>query len=196
MPRLKPVLISFAAFVVILVVTHAATFPGSLAHLMQVTHGQPILDLKPSFSSAETYQRLQDFGADGRLAYLQTMLTIDTVFPISAFVFLFLLGRYAASRMGLRSGLARMLKALSIAYLALDFLENLTVVVLLINYPDHIDVLAANIGFLSVGKRVSMFAAFGVPLLLLGTVAGVERVRRLLPELRSRSRSRLRSRFH
>jgi hypothetical protein len=177
MPRLKPVLVSFAAFVVILVVTHAATFPGSLAHLMQVTHAQPILDLKPSFSSAETYQRLQDFGIDGRLAYLQTMLTIDTIFPISAFVFLFLLGRYAASRMRLSSSQARMLKALSIAYLALDFLENLTVVMLLVNYPDRIDVLAANIGFLSVGKRVSMFAAFGVPLLLLGTFAGIERMR-------------------
>lgn len=182
MPRLKPVLISFAAFLAILVVTHAATFPGSLQHLMQVTHAQPILDLKPSFSSVETYQRLHDFGADGRLAYLQTMLTIDTIFPISAFVFLFLLGHYAAGRLGLRKEPARMLKALSVAYLVLDFLENLTVVVLLVNFPDRIDWLAANIGFLSVGKRVSMFAAFGLPLLLLGHAAVIHRFGKGVPE--------------
>jgi hypothetical protein len=167
MPRLKPVLISFAVFLAIFLITHAVDFPGSLTRLMQITHGQAILDLEPSFSSLDTYQRLQDFGAVGRSAYLQTMLSIDTIFPISAFAFLYLLSRFTAARAGLSTLATRGLKAFSVAYLTLDLLENLTVVVLLMNYPDRLELLAANIGYLSVGKRASMLMALALPLLVL-----------------------------
>ena len=178
MTRFKTVVLAFIFFVTILVVTHAAKFPGSLAYLMEVTHGQPILDLKASFSSVETYQRLDAFGEMGRQLYMQTMLTIDTIFPVSAFLFLFILAKYASEQMALKSGLATVLKSLSIVYVTLDFLENATVGILLSNYPTHIDFLAANIGYLTVGKRLSMYGAFFIPLVLFGVPKLIKFVQR------------------
>lgn len=158
--------IAFALFLTIFITTHFAKFPGSLAYLMEVTQGQPILDLKASFTSAETYGRLEEFGEVGRAMYMRTMLTIDTIFPISAFAFLFLLGKFVGQRTSIKPFLAVALLSLPIGYVALDFLENLSIVAILYNYPARLDFLGANIGYLTIGKRASMFAALLVPLLL------------------------------
>lgn len=167
MTRLKSLIAAFVFFSVVFVGTHVAKFPGSLSHLMMVTHDQPILDLKASFSSAETYQRLEAFGEVGRGAYVTTMLTIDTIFPISAFLFLFMLARYTTERLNVRPKQAWALWGVSIAYLAFDFLENVTVAVLLANFPERLDFLASNIGFLTMGKRIAMTGAFILPVALL-----------------------------
>lgn len=167
MSRLHSLVASLLVFLVVFAVTHMATFPGSLAHLMEITQNQPILDLQASFSSAETYARLEAFGDHGRQMYMRTMLTIDTIFPLSAFAFLFLLARHAATRLDMSSLLGKVLPTLSITYLALDFLENATVLVLLTTYPDRWDFLAANIGFLTIGKRASMYAALLAPVVLI-----------------------------
>lgn len=167
MTRLQALALAFLFFAGVFLVTHLLKFPGSLAYLMELTHNQPILDLKASFSSAETYARLDAFGESGRSAYLRTMMTIDTIFPIAAFLFLFLLAKYAAEVVGLAAWQARALESLSIGYGILDFLENATVVLLLINYPEQMEFLAANIGFLTVGKRTCMLGALLLPLSLI-----------------------------
>jgi hypothetical protein len=167
MTRPHPLIASFLVLFVVFLVTHLASFPGSLAHLMEITENQPILDLQASFSSAETYARLEGFGEHGRQMYMRTMLTIDTIFPLSAFAFLFLFARHATRRLETPHWITVMLPLLSIAYLTLDFLENTTVLVLLTTYPDRWDFLAANIGFLTVGKRASMYAALLAPLVLM-----------------------------
>lgn len=60
--------------------------------------------------------------------------------------------------------------------MALDLVENLTIVVLLLNYPDRVELLAANTGYVSVGKRVSMLSAMGLPLLVLAYAKVVRRI--------------------
>ena len=167
MTRSKHLLAAFVLFLSVLVVTHIATSPGSLAHLLELTQGQPILDLKPSFSSAETYARLDAFGELGRQMYMRTMLTIDTIFPLSAFLFLFLLSRYASRRLALTRRSTNALSSLSIGYVALDFLENAIIAILLTRYPERLDLLASGIGYLTVAKRISMFGALLLPPLML-----------------------------
>jgi hypothetical protein len=168
MSRAKQVLTAFLLFLAILLLTHLIKLPGTVPYLMEITGNQPILDLKASFSSAETYQRLEAFGDLGRRMYLRTMLTVDIVFPLSAFAFLLLLAAFAAERLKLVGPARRGLMALPIAYLFLDFFENMTVVILLLNFPNQIEFLASSIGYLTVGKRVCMYAALLIPISLLG----------------------------
>lgn len=67
--RSKTGLQLFVAFLIVLslfIVTHIFRFPGSVGYLSEITHGQKTLDLQASFSSTETYQRLEAFGEMGR----------------------------------------------------------------------------------------------------------------------------------
>ncbi len=96
--RLKSVIAYFIILLSIFIVTHLLKFPGSVAYLMDITHGQKMLDNKASFSSGETYQRLETFGEPGRKMYMQTILTVDLIFPISMFLFLFSFSKYTSER--------------------------------------------------------------------------------------------------
>lgn len=182
MTKLRTVIISFLIFLTIFVLTHALKFPGSLAYLMQLTHGQPILDLKASFSSIETYQRLDAFGAAGRQMYLVTMLTIDTVFPLSVFAFLFLLAKYTYQQFEFPKHLKRVLAGIPIIYVLSDFLENAIIAILLTQYPAHWDFLAANIGYITTLKRMMQMAGLFIPLFMLlarGTVSIIRKRKQL-----------------
>lgn len=172
MTRAKTVLAAFTLLLAVFLTTHLLKFPGSLARLMEVTQGRKILDMEPSFSADESYRRLEEFGEDGRRAYRRTILTIDLVFPLSAFAFLFLWGRFAAERWGAGGAATRALLALSVAYLALDFVENASVLAMLSRFPERLEFLGGHIGYVTRGKRLSMLGALLLPgLLLLGALA-------------------------
>lgn len=82
-------LIAFLIVLFLFTITHLMKFPGSVGYLREISNGQKTLDLQASFSSTETYQRLNAFGEIGRQMYMRTMLTVDLVFPLSMFIFLF-----------------------------------------------------------------------------------------------------------
>ena len=77
------VLTALAVAAAIFVVTHLLPVPGSVHLLAQATGGQPILDLSPSFTAGEVYDRLGAVGNEGRAMYKRTLLTSDIVFPLS-----------------------------------------------------------------------------------------------------------------
>jgi hypothetical protein len=163
----RTLLASLALLLAVFAVTHVARFPGSVAHFREVTGGQQILDLHASFSADQVYDRLQAMGETGRAAYLRLILVVDIAFPLSAFAFLFSLVRFTARRLRLPPHLGRSLMALPVAYLTLDFIENVFVLNMLLAYPARLDPLAAVLGFFTRGKRVAMLASFLIPLLLL-----------------------------
>ena len=167
-------LIAFLVLLLLFFITHFLKFPGSVGYLREITHGQNTLDLQASFSSVETYQRLEAFGEVGRQMYMRTMLTVDLIFPVSMFIFLFLFSKYASQRWGLKPSFGKALSSLSIAYVTLDFLENLTIFFLLSNFPNRLEFMGSYIGFLTAGKRISMMGAIFIPVILLvvGKVSG------------------------
>lgn len=155
-----------ALFVVMLVVfatTHVASFPGSVSHFRDVTGGQKILDLQPSSSSDETWQRLDAMGDAGRAAYLQLIAVVDVVFPLSVALALVALARFTARRLALRRSLALGLLALPLAYLVLDLSENLVVLRLLLAFPQRLKLAGEIVGWLTRGKRVAQIAALVAP---------------------------------
>ncbi len=155
--------LAFAAFAA----THLSSIPGSVRSLTAAMGGQPILDMKPSFSSDEVYQRLTGFGEAGRAAYRSTVLTTDVIFPLCVFVFLYILARYTADRLNLSDGHRSLLLGVPIAYFVSDMTENVAILALLSSYPDRQDLIGATIGYVTMVKRVAQGAAVFVPILLL-----------------------------
>jgi hypothetical protein len=167
-------LYAFLFVLTLFIVTHVVKFPGSVGYLMEITQGQKTLDLQPSFSSVDTYQRLEAFGEIGRQMYMRTMLTVDLIFPLSLFLFLFFLAKYTSQLWGMKPAFSTALQSLSIAYVTLDFLENLTIFFLLSYYPDRLEFLGSYIGYLTIGKRISMMGAIFIPVIFLavGKISG------------------------
>lgn len=163
MTRPRSVLIAFSAVLVVFVITHAVKFPGSLAYLMEATGGQKILDMQASFSSAETYQRLEAMGEFGRKMYLRTVLTIDLVFPLTVFAFFTVLAGFSRERLRMSPALDKALRVMPAAYLALDFIENAIILALLWNYPERLEFLGGAIGYFTRGKRIAMMLAMFLP---------------------------------
>lgn len=160
------VAVAFVIFIMIFSVTHFGTFPGSVKYFKEITNNQPLLDLKPEFSTVGVYDRLESFGEDGRTAYLQLVPTIDLVFPLSAFILFLMLGRWAAEKHSQRF-YSRHYWTLPTAYLLMDFLENTLIFLILIRYPERLDTVASGLGFISVIKRILMISSIGIPLVLL-----------------------------
>ena len=154
--------LAFFGFLIIFGVTHAGGYPGSVKHFNEVTGGQVLLDLEPEFNSAGVYRRLESIGAEGRQAYLQVLIFSDTVFPLSAFVFLFLLGKYASTK--IRYGAyVKYYWLPPLVFLSADFVENASVAVLMLNYPDEVGAIAAVLGFITVLKKAGMALSFVMP---------------------------------
>jgi hypothetical protein len=156
-----------AVLVTVFAVTHIAHFPGTVSYFHEVTGGQQILDLRPSFSVEETYGRLDRMGQAGRAAYLRLIFVVDVAFPLAAFAFLRALSRFSAHRASAPRWLRRTLTALPLAYLSLDLLENTSILSMLLEYPARLEPLASVLGYLTRAKRMMMVGSLALSLSLL-----------------------------
>ena len=159
----RSVLIALAFAGAIFVVTHLLPIPGSVHALADATGGQPILDLEPSFSAEDAYNRLAAFGEDGRAMYRRTLLTSDIVFPLSLTAFFFLFARYAAEQTAPPKVFRAVLLTLPFAYFLSDFLENAGIFMMLTDYPVRHGLIGDNLGYVTVFKRIAQFAALLLP---------------------------------
>ena len=74
---------------------HSLDFPGSVPHFERLSGGGVLLDVKPSFSEEEIYQRLSGYGEQGRTNYASRNITVDILLPLAVFPALFLLMLHA-----------------------------------------------------------------------------------------------------
>ena len=77
---------------------HSLDFPGSVPNFERASGGGVLLDVKPSFSEQATYQRLAEYGEEGRKNYAFRNLTIDFLLPLAVFPALLLLMLHALKR--------------------------------------------------------------------------------------------------
>lgn len=159
----RSVLIALVIALVIFVLTHFAPIPGSLADLSSVNGGHAILDQQPAFTTQSVYERLNAFGDEGRRLYQRFLLTTDIVFPLGLLAFLFLLARFTAARLVATPVLEVLLPIIPLVWFALDMVENLSIVALLSDYPEQNELIAANIGLVTVAKRYALVASILLP---------------------------------
>jgi hypothetical protein len=158
------VAVAFLIFLTIFIVTHVFKFPGSLAYYMEVSGGQKILDMSPSFNSSEVYQRLDAMGDVGRNAYFRLILTIDFVFPVAVLMFLFTWSRFLTVRSDIGTKAQLVLGALPFVYFSADLIENISALIILWHYPNPISIVGAGVGFFTVIKRSAMMLSLFLPL--------------------------------
>lgn len=150
MPKGKLLFYSFFVFTVIFVLTHIFEIPWSSKEISRLINNQEIFDKSPLFTSEEVYSKISTFSYEGLETYKRFTYTIDIVFPISFFAFLFIFARYVSARTELPA--KRVLKYIPILWLAMDFIENAIVYMILNSYPDRHDFVASLLGIITVVK--------------------------------------------
>ena len=154
--------------VLVVFVVHFLDFPGSVPNFRQVSGGGTLLDASPVFTPDGIYQRLGEYGDEGRRNYSFRNVTVDILLPLSVLPLLFLLMLKAVTPITLGRSLRATLLSLPLVYVIFDLLENAVVLVLLANYPERLDMLAASLPYATIIKRVASLLAIGVPLMMLG----------------------------
>lgn len=155
------------AFLVVFAV-HFLDFPGSVPRFKEMSRGGVLLDQTPSFNVDAIYQRLADYGEEGRKSYSFRNRTVDILLPLSLLPFLFLLMLHAVRSIQFKGFARILLLSLPFAYVIFDFAENATVLVLLNNYPERRDLLARILPYVTSIKRVTSLLALFVPLAIFG----------------------------
>lgn len=156
-PR-RAVLLAFLVALAVGVVQHLIPFPGGLVELTTASGGLSILDQQPAFTSDEVHHRLEAFGPVARSLYQRFTVTTDVVFPLSVLVFFLLLVGFTVERLALPSSLRAVLIALPLLWFSMDMVENLSIFALLSEFPAQNDILAGNLGYATLAKRITLLA--------------------------------------
>lgn len=155
---LRTVLLAFLIAVAVGVVQHLIPFPGGLIELTTASGGLSILDQQPAFTSDEVHHRLEAFGPVARSLYQRFTVTTDILFPLTVLVFFLLLVGFTVDRLTLSPSLRAVLLALPFLWFSMDMVENLSIFRLLSEFPAQIDFLAANVGYVTLAKRLTLLA--------------------------------------
>lgn len=158
---------TFLAFLLIFMATHMFELPWSSKAISRLIGEAEIFDKRPVFSSAEVYQTLSLFSDEALMAYKRFTYTVDLVFPLSLFVFLFTFARFVAQRITISGYLAKILVGLPIFWLASDLIENAAVFAILSEFPSQMSFLAGSLGFITIAKFGLLLFSILTPSLLL-----------------------------
>jgi hypothetical protein len=163
----KVLLGSFVIFAIVFIGTHFFEIPRSSKAVTKALNGVEIFDKKPAYTSAQVYSRMELFPENGRLLYQQFTYTIDILFPITLFAFLFLLSRFVIKRITISRTLQIVLMAVPILWLSMDFIENAIIFNLLNDYPVKHYVLAGSLGYITITKFSLLLLSILGPTLLI-----------------------------
>jgi hypothetical protein len=168
MRKLSPFVLAVTAAVLVVFAVHFLDFPGSVPRFKEVSGGGTLFDASPAFTVGELYQRLTDFGENGRRSYRSRNVTVDVLLPLSLLPFLCMLMLKAVKPLRLNRFVRLSLLGLPLAYVILDLAENAAVLVLLNNYPERMELLAAILPIITLSKRAASLLALVVPLAMIG----------------------------
>lgn len=167
-PRGRTVGVAFGVFVAFMLVG----FP-----VWQAINGLPedvtVMDLRLSYTPDELYTVLSSLGEAGRAAYVRNILILDVLWPLAYGAFLTLLPLYAFADLTPRR--RRLLAGVAVVGVVLDYAENMSVLTLVLRFPDRIDALARVASAFTTAKWVFVTAA-----MLVAVTAAVRLVRRSL----------------
>jgi hypothetical protein len=113
--------------------------PFSNPTIVEHSGGVPILDLRDSYTADDAYELFAALGSEGRRAYLTLHLVPDTLFPIGySLVFAFISAWFLVRLLPLDHRLQWLSMIPLISGLA-DVLENLSLVICNLAYPNRVD---------------------------------------------------------
>jgi hypothetical protein len=166
------VLLSVLAVGLVLMVNFA-DFSWTLPGFRQLTHGVGILDMETHYDANGAYRVLAAQGEAGRAHYLKSLWTLDIAIPVLVSLWLSA-GIALAQRHGATAPRA-WLTLLPVAAGLSDLLENTGISILLVRYPERLDMLAGLTGDVTTVKHVLYTAS-----LLVAAALGMRAWRRHL----------------
>lgn len=158
---------AFLVFAVVFIGTHFFEIPRSSKAVTVALNGAEIFDKKPPYSSDEVYQRISTFPPSGVYLYKEFTHTIDVLFPVSLFAFLFLLSRVVIQRHRPRKAFKVFITLLPILWFLSDMIENSVIYYLLDEFPIRHDVLAGFLGGITISKFTLLLLSFLMPVSLI-----------------------------
>lgn len=160
----KSLLGSFVIFALVFVGTHFFEIPRSSKAVTKALNGSEIFDKKPSYSSDEVYSRMSAFPEKGRELYQQFTFTIDILFPLTLFSFLFLLARFTINRFHVSDrAIQIVMVALPMIWFCSDMVENAIIFHLLSKYPVRNQALAGTLGYITIIKFTLLLLSILAP---------------------------------
>ncbi|RUT29020.1 hypothetical protein EJP77_16600 [Paenibacillus zeisoli] len=137
--------------------------PNSVSYIQKVSHSRaPLPDTLFYYSSHRLYDILDSLGATGREAYRSFLRTIDAAFPLLYSSALALSIRVLVRLAASRSTRASKLYLLPLLAGLFDYIENLSILVILSNYPEHLDAIAAISGCFTPAKWLMSFLSLTI----------------------------------
>lgn len=159
----KNVIISFILTQVIYLIMLLYTIPN----LMSYAGGMEILDMIPVGYNPEYVKSLfEQLGPIGRDYYLYTQLPLDMIYPLLFAITYTLILTYLFNKIYNLSSKIQLLTLIPILAGLFDYLENLGIITMLIQFPNFSETIAAITSVFSIIKSISTTAFF--ILLLIG----------------------------
>jgi hypothetical protein len=162
----KSLLYTFIIFLIVFVITHLFEIPWGPKTVHHLLGGVDLFDKRPVFSVTEIYKRIGSFSAEGLIAYKRFTYTVDLIFPLSFFAFLFTFARFVYQRITVSKFLLTVLMSLPFLWLGSDLLENAITFSILSDFPEH-NLLASALGFATATKFGFILLSIFAPSLLL-----------------------------
>lgn len=168
----------FSLTILAMFVINVLPVPNSVSYIKEVSYPGALLpDTLFYYDSHRLYDTLESLGTSGREAYRTFLLTFDTVFPLLYSSALALSIWVLLRKAALRSTYAAKLYLLPLFAGLFDYIENMSMLVILSNYPERLIVWPTIAGCLTSAKWLVSFIS--VTLLTFSAVLALWRSRSL-----------------
>jgi hypothetical protein len=112
------------------------------------------------YSSADLYRIAEEYGKEGRQAYIQARWTFDVIWPLVYLFFLVTGTSWFITQFASKSKLWNYTPLIPVAAAIFDYLENTATSIVMAYYPETIDIAAHLAPFFSAGKWILISLAF------------------------------------
>ncbi|MFB9864908.1 hypothetical protein [Rufibacter immobilis] len=163
----KLLLQSFLIFIIVFVITHVYEIPAGVKAVSRLLGGMDIFDKHPIFSATQVYERIESFPDAGLQTYRRFTYTIDVLFPVSLFIFLFTFVRFVSQRVAIPTYLSKAFISLPFLWLGFDLIENAVIFTILSGFPHRYYFLASSLGSITIVKFGLLFLSILTPSLFL-----------------------------
>ena len=171
--KLSETLISFSKgnvvilFLAVFLLFVAIVLPTESTKTAKYTGGEGSPDLSLFYTQQDLYRMAEQFGAQGRQAYVKARFTFDLAFPLVYGAFLLTSIAWLLGKITLSAAPVRLLTYFPLAAVVFDLLENITASFVIGRYPTPSPFAAAAAPFFTFIKWFFVGGSFALAAILL-----------------------------
>ncbi len=129
------------------------------------------------YTADDLYQMAEAYGENGRAAYIRARYSFDVIWPLAYTLFLITATGWLAGKIFQPGSNWRMLTLVPLLGLLLDYLENISAVLVMARYPTRTPIVALLTPVFTLLKWLLVYASFAIPVVLL-VLLGMRAVRK------------------